>query len=89
MTRKVHCVVDNIDTDGLDFQPWPGAAGKRVFEQVGKPAWQRWLAHQTMLINENRISPMNPEHRAFLEAQMVKYLFEGDAGKPPGYVPEA
>ena len=89
MTRKVHCVVDNIDTDGLDFQPWPGAAGKRVFEQVGKPAWQRWLAHQTMLINENRSSPMNPEHRAFREAQMVKYLFEGDAGKPPGYVPEA
>ena len=89
MTRKVHCVVDNIDTDGLDFPPWPGVAGKRVFEQVGKPAWQRWLAHQTMLINENRISPMNPEHRAFLEAQMVKYLFEGDAGKPPGYVPEA
>ena len=62
---------------------------RRVFEHVGKPAWQRWLAHQTMLINENRISPMNPEHRAFLEAQMVKYLFEGDADKPPGYVPEA
>ena len=89
MTRKVHCVVDDIDTDGLDFPPWPGAAGKRVFDSVGKPAWQRWLAHQTMLINENRISPMNPEHRAFLEAQMVKYLFEGRADKPPGYMPEA
>ncbi|WP_028838901.1 MULTISPECIES: oxidative damage protection protein [Thermomonas] len=89
MTRKVRCVVDNIDTDGLDFPPWPGEAGKRVFNEVGKPAWQRWLAHQTMLINENRISPMNPEHRAFLEAQMVKYLFEGGAEKPPGYMPEA
>ena len=89
MTRKVHCVVDGIDTDGLDFPPWPGEAGKRVFAGVGKPAWQRWLAHQTMLINENRISPMNPEHRAFLEAQMVKYLFEGGAARPPGYVPEA
>ena len=88
MTRQVHCVVDNIDTDGLDFQPWPGAAGKRVFDTVGKPAWQRWLAQQTMLINENRISPMNPEHRAFLEAQMVKYLFEGGTERPPGYVPE-
>ena len=89
MTRKLHCVVDDIDTDGLDFPPWPGAIGKRVFDTVGKPAWQRWLAHQTMLINENRISPLNPEHRAFLEAQMVKYLFEGGADKLPGYVPEA
>ena len=89
MSRKVHCVVDDIDTDGLDFPPWPGEAGKRVYNEVGKPAWQRWLAHQTMLINENRISPMNPEHRAFLEAQMVKYLFDGGAASPPGYVPEA
>ena len=89
MARTVHCVVDGIDTEGLDFAPWPGEAGKRVFAGVGKPAWQRWLAHQTMLINENRISPMNPEHRAFLEAQMVKYLFEGGADKPPGYMPEA
>ena len=45
--------------------PWPGEAGKRVFTTVGKPAWQRWLAHQTMLINENRLSPLNPEHRGF------------------------
>ena len=88
MTRKVHCVVDGIDTDGLDFPPWPGAAGKRVFDEVGKPAWQRWLAHQTMLINENRLSPLNPEHRAFLEQQMLKFLFEGGAARPPGYVPE-
>ena len=70
MTRQVHCSVDDIDTDGLDFPPWPGDAGKRVFNHVGKPAWQRWLAHQTMLINEHRISPMNPQHRAFLEAEI-------------------
>ncbi len=88
MTRKVHCVVDGIDTDGLDFPPWPGPAGKRVFDEVGRPAWQRWLAHQTMLINENRLSPLNPEHRAFLEQQMLKFLFEGETARPPGYVPE-
>ena len=86
MTRKVHCVVDNIDTDGLDFQPWPGAAGKRVFEHVGKPAWQRWLAHQTMLINENRLSPLDPKHRAYLEGEMEKFLFGDGAEKPAGYV---
>ena len=89
MTRQVHCSVDDIDTDGLDFPPWPGDAGKSVFNHVGKPAWQRWLAHQTMLINEHRISPMNPQHRAFLEAEMLKFLFGGGADKPAGYVPEA
>ena len=89
MTRTVQCVVDGIQAEGLDFPPWPGEAGKRVFAEVGKPAWQRWLAHQTMLINENRLSPLNPQHRAMLEAEMLKFLFAGGAEKPAGYVPEA
>lgn len=86
MPRTVHCIVDDIDTEGLDFVPWPGPIGKRVFETVGKPAWQRWLAHQTMLINENRLSPLDPKHRAMLEAEMEKFLFGGGADKPAGFV---
>lgn len=89
MARKVFCEVDRIEAEGLDFAPWPGESGKRVFANVGKPAWQRWLAHQTMLINENRLSPLNPEHRRFLEAEMLKFLFDGGADKPAGYLPEA
>lgn len=89
MTRTIFCEVDRIETEGLAFAPWPGEAGKRVYEHVGKPAWQRWLAHQTMLINENRLSPLNPEHRTFLEGEMQKFLFGGGAEKPAGYVPAA
>lgn len=87
MPRTVHCEYEKRDTEGLDFVPWPGELGKRVFAHIGKAAWAAWLAHQTMLINENRLSPMNPEHRAFLEGEMVKFLFGGDAARPPGYVP--
>ena len=86
MPRTVFCDVDQVETDGLDFVPWPGALGKRVFEHVGKPAWQRWLAHQTMVINENRLSPLDPKHRAMLEAEMETFLFGGGATKPEGYV---
>lgn len=89
MPRTIFCEVDQIETEGLDFSPWPGEAGKRVYAHVGKPAWQRWLAHQTMLINENRLSPLNPQHRAFLEGEMLKFLFGGGAEKPAGYVPAA
>ncbi|MDO5506035.1 MAG: oxidative damage protection protein [Pseudoxanthomonas suwonensis] len=88
MSRSVFCQYEQRDTEGLDFAPWPGEVGKRVFEGIGKRAWQAWLAHQTMLINENRLSPLNPEHRALLEKEMVKFLFEGGAEKPAGYVPE-
>ena len=89
MPRTVFCQVEQRETEGLDFVPWPGELGKRVFASVGKPAWQRWLAHQTMLINENRLSPLKPEHRRLLEQEMEKFLFGGGAEKPAGYVPEA
>ena len=87
MPRTVYCEYEHRETEGLDFAPWPGELGKRVFAHVGKAAWAKWLAHQTMLINENRLSPMNPQHRAFLEGEMQKFLFAGNAEKPAGYVP--
>ena len=88
MSRTVFCEYEKKETEGLDFVPYPGELGQRVFAHVGKAAWAAWLAHQTMLINENRLSPMNREHRAMLEAEMLKFLFGGGAEKPAGYVPE-
>ena len=88
MPRNVDCVRLRREAEGLDFVPWPGELGKRVFAQVSKQAWGEWLAHQTMLINENRLSPLAPETRRFLEGEMEKFLFGGGAVKPAGYVPE-
>ena len=66
MTRTIHCSKLGIDAEGLDFAPWPGALGQRIYAEISKPAWQQWLAHQTMLINENRLNPLDPSARAFL-----------------------
>lgn len=87
MTRKVHCQALGEELEGLAFQPYPGELGKRIYENISQQAWQKWMAHQTLLINEHRLSPINPEHRKYLEEQMVKYLFEGQTEAPEGYVP--
>ena len=89
MSRTVFCQKTQTETEGLGFVPWPGPVGKRVFDNFGREAWQQWLAHQTMLINENRLSPLDPKHRAFLEAEMEKFFFGDGAEKPAGYVPPA
>ena len=89
MPRTVFCQYEGREAEGLDFVPWPGDAGKRVFAHIGKPAWAAWLAHQTMLINENRLSPLDRAHRAFLEAEMEKFLFGEGSAPPPGYEPPA
>jgi Fe-S cluster biosynthesis and repair protein YggX len=86
MSRTVHCIKLQREAEGLAFAPWPGELGKRIFQSVSKEAWAQWLAHQTMLINENRLSPLDPKHRAFLSAEMEKYFFGEGSEKPAGYV---
>ncbi len=88
MSRTVHCQMFDEELPGLEFQTYPGELGKRIFENISAKAWQDWLNHQTMLINEHRISPINPEHRSFLEAEMEKYFFGQGSEKPEGYIPQ-
>ena len=88
MARMVHCVKLKKEAEGLDRPTYPGELGKRVYDSVSKEAWQLWLRHQTMLINEYRLSPVDPKARKFLEEQMDKFFF-GDGGvTPPDYKPE-
>src|SRR5690606_28006841 len=67
LARMVHCVLLGEEAYGLDRPPYPGPLGQRIFENVSKLAWQRWLKHQTMLINEYRLTPIEPKARKFLE----------------------
>ncbi|TRY33877.1 oxidative damage protection protein [Aliiglaciecola sp. M165] len=87
MSRTVFCQKLQKDADGLDFQLYPGELGKRIFDNISKEAWTEWQKKQTMLINENKLNMMQPEARAFLEEQMVGYLFEGKEPNIEGYVP--
>ena len=87
MARMVQCVKLGEEAEGLDFSPLPGDLGKRVFENVSKPAWQQWLAHQTMLINENRLKVSDPQARRFLAGELEKYFFGEGSEAPEGYVP--
>jgi len=87
MPRTVHCAKLGIDAEGLDFAPWPGPLGQRVYENVSKQAWQQWLAHQTMLINEYRLNPLEAKTRQLLAGEMENYFFGGgEIVRPAGYV---
>lgn len=87
MSRKVQCAKLNKEADGLDVPPYPGELGKRIYLNVSKEAWQAWLKHQTMLINEYRLSTIDPKAREFLAAEMEKYFFGDGSQMPDGYVP--
>ena len=87
MSRSVHCIKLDHEAEGLDRPPYPGELGQRIFAQVSKAAWQVWLRPHTRLIKEDRLRPLDPNARRFLEEQMEGYDFGEGAAPPAGYVP--
>lgn len=87
MARMVQCVKLGREAEGLDAPPYPGELGVRIFNSVSKEAWQQWLRHQTMLINENRLSLADARARAYLAEQLEKHFFGDGADAAAGYVP--
>ncbi|MDA3807691.1 MAG: oxidative damage protection protein [Thiomicrorhabdus sp.] len=83
MSRKVKCVKMGEELDGLDFLPFPGELGQKIFDNVSKEAWKQWLAQQTILINEYRLSSLDPKARTFLAEEMQKYLFNDEDVEMP------
>lgn len=86
MTRMVHCSKLGVEGEGLDFAPYPGDLGKRIYENISKQGWEAWVGHQTMLINEYRLTPVDPKARKFLEEEMEKFLFGGGSEVPKDFV---
>ncbi len=85
MSRLVHCIKLNKEAEGLARVPYPGALGKRIFDNVSQQAWKEWLRQQTILINEYRLNPMEPKSRKFIEEQAEKHFFGEGVQTPPEY----
>ena len=87
MSRLIQCIKLNKQAEGLDFPPYPGELGKKIYESVSKEAWAAWLKHQTMLVNENRLNLADVRARKYLATQMEKHFFGDGADAATGYVP--
>lgn len=87
-TKLIHCAKLNKEAEALPYAPIPGELGQKIYGSISKEAWQMWLNHQTMLINEYRLSMIDPKARIFLMQEMEKFLFGTGSDKPSGYTPE-
>ena len=87
MSRQVFCEYFQKELEGLDQPPYPGELGEKIYQSVSKQAWNTWIEHQTMLINENQLSMLNPKARKYLQEEMSKFLFGKGSEKPREYVP--
>lgn len=86
--RPIYCSKLNKEAEGLAAPPLPGELGGKIYDHISQEAWQMWIDHQTMLINEYRLSMRDPKARQFLLQEMEKFLFGTGSKKPVGYVPK-
>lgn len=89
MSRNVQCLKLLQEAPGLDFPPYPGELGTKIWQSISKQAWEEWMSIQTRLVNENRLNLADTRARKYLREQMVKFLFEGGDIEAQGYVPPA
>jgi Fe-S cluster biosynthesis and repair protein YggX len=88
MSRTVFCQKLQIEAPGLPFQTWPGELGKRIYENISQQGWDQWVNHQTMLINEYRLNPMDPKAKAMILEELEKFLFGEGSETPADFVPK-
>ncbi|MBI5496558.1 MAG: oxidative damage protection protein [Deltaproteobacteria bacterium] len=81
------CVKMGKELPGLARDPLGGELGKRIFEQVSQEAWNLWLEHQKMLLNEFRLNLADKKARTFLTEQAEKFFFGEGAQLPPDFRP--
>ena len=87
MTRTVNCRKYKKELPGLDQPPYPGSKGQEIYDNVSKQAWEEWLNHQKMLINEGQINLTDKESRKWLNNQMDLFLSGGEYAQPKGFSP--
>lgn len=88
MARMVQCIKLDKEAEGLDFPPYPGELGKKIYENVSKEAWEAWVRLQTMLVNEYRLNLADPKARDYLKEQMENHFFGEGADQAEGFTPE-
>ena len=86
--KKIMCKKLKKEGEALNYLPYPGDLGKRIQESISQEAWEQWVSHQTMLINEMKLTPVEPKARKFLEEEMEKFFFGDGSQAPQGFVPE-
>lgn len=86
----VQCVVLKQESEGLDSPPHPGELGKRIYENVSKEGWAKWLERLTIIINENGLTTADVDSLKLIEQHMLGFIFgEGDFGSmPEGFQPQ-
>jgi Fe-S cluster biosynthesis and repair protein YggX len=83
----VQCIKLKREAPGLEKPPLKGPVGQKIFENISKEAWQAWLEHSKMLINEYRLDLVSESGQRIWFTELEKYFWGEGSSAPAEYKP--
>lgn len=75
------------EAEGLEKPPLKGPVGQKIFENISKQAWQQWLEHSKMLINEYRLDLVSETGQRIWFTELDKYFWGEGSAAPAEFKP--
>jgi len=85
--HKVFCVKLQKELAGLNEPPFDTELGKKIYDNVSRDAWNMWMEHCKMLLNEYRLNPARKEDQQVIVQHLEQYFFGEGSALPKEYVP--
>jgi Fe-S cluster biosynthesis and repair protein YggX len=74
---------------GLEYPPFGGELGDKIWLSVSEEAWKMFLEQFKMIMNEYRLQGGTDQATNVFMEQAAKYFFEGGSTEaPPEYKPQ-
>lgn len=54
--------------------PFPAAVKEKVLASICAPCWKEWEGMEVKVINENRLSFLDPQHREVIQRACLDFL---------------
>jgi Fe-S cluster biosynthesis and repair protein YggX len=87
--RIVHCRLLKKDLPGLDRPPYRNELGQKLYAEVSKEGWEKWLKDSVRYINTYRVDLASNEGQKFMLKQCAVYFGyeEGDLAQTAWVTP--
>jgi Fe-S cluster biosynthesis and repair protein YggX len=87
-TPMVNCAKLGKELPAMIYKPFQDELGEKIQAEVSQEAWNQWIEHSKMLVNEYRLDLTSEKAHDTLKEQCRAFLFdEGETQVAADFVP--
>lgn len=89
MAHTVKCIKLGRELPGMEYPPFGGELGEKLWREVSEAAWGEFTEYFKMIMNEYRLAGGTEQaNKIFMETAQSYFYGEGEQNLPPDFVPQ-